>query len=89
MMNKYLSPYKEYQDDRGNIFYCRRTLKGAQRGTIDCYYENEINRYCSRRIIDNCFSSVEHAKEATDEDLKYSGYIFLTQEQFDKLKVLL
>ena len=86
---KYLSEYKRVKDGQ-----CGRYLLGREHISYYPIYSRNDSRYSNTISYDIngnpiTFHTLEEAMIATDEALLERGYTFLTDEQWDKLQVLL
>jgi len=90
--NKYLSPYKRIHGSVIDEGYIRHYIGGSGGFMVwksyDGFAENiKVNW---RRVLNvSGFHSLDAAKEHLDKELIEKGYIFLTDEQFEKYQLLL
>jgi hypothetical protein len=86
---KYLSPYRYYYLSGAKTCYIRSHIDNDNFGY--CVYQNNIEdrwQNVMGNIIGKYFSSLEEAKAHLDKILLEEGFIFLTEEQWDKYKLL-
>ena len=84
---KYLGPYTAFKDFSIKIGFIRKYLSTSGGFIVWC---NEFNSvWYSVLLTNRSFYSKKAAMDALDAELLKEGYIFLTEKQFKKLKVLL
>jgi hypothetical protein len=85
---KYLSPYREEIMNKNKIYFRELLITNnyqvkKRAGTI--WLNNKYFSYATKKY----YNSLEEAKSKTDNLLLKRNYVFLTEDQYNKLKVLL
>ena len=86
-VNKYLGPYIPYKTDSIKNGFIRKYV--ATLGGFIVWRQGSGSIWCSVLFTKKTFPSKEAAMNALDIVLLKEGYVFLTEEQIDKLKVLI
>jgi hypothetical protein len=104
-LEKYLLPWKQYNQNEGGPWqsYVRQSITNGVWNKIQIFYiqifyfkKNALyhiyNGFLGKYITyqgNGKNKTIEQIKDEADEILIKDGYILLSQEQYDKLKVLL
>ena len=88
-MNKYLSPY--ITSTVSNLYKYRKSLLGSHEFGYSKSYKDGwgLCSWDARFWQGKYFNTEQEAKKYLDEYLIDKGYVFLTEKQFSKLKILL